>query len=199
MKLILRADVDHLGRLGDVVDVKPGYGRNYLVPKGLAMAATESNRKVFEQESAKLQKKMDALRAEAMSLGEKIQTASLEIPMRVGEGDKLYGSVTNAIIAELLEEAIGEKIDRRKIVLEDPIRALGQFTVPVKLHQDVQVELEVKVMRHDAHLYEEEEQAAAEAASEASATSEDAEPEASTPSETSDQTAASGEAEAPVQ
>ncbi len=178
MKLILRADVDHLGRLGEIVDVKPGYGRNYLVPKGLAMLASEANQRVFEQERAKLQATMDAMRAEAMGIAEKIQTAVLEIPMRVGEGDKLYGSVTNAILAEALEQAIGETVDRRKILLEDPIRALGNYTVSVKLHPDVVVDLSVKVMRHDAHLYEEE-----------AAASDTAEPAA-------EENAAEGEAEA---
>jgi large subunit ribosomal protein L9 len=161
MKLILRADVDHLGRLGEIVTVKPGYGRNYLVPKGLAMPATDANMRVFEQERAKLQSKMDAMRAEAMSHGEKIAAAVLTIPMRVGEGDKLYGSVTSAMLADSLKEAIGEEIDRRKIVLDEPIRALGEHKVPVKLHHDVQVELTVKVVRHDAHLLEEEARAEA--------------------------------------
>ncbi len=162
MKIILRADVDHLGRLGETVTVKPGYGRNYLIPKGLAMPATESNLRVFAQERAKLQSAMDSVRAKAMTLGEKIAAAELSIPMRVGEGDKLYGSVTNVILAEALAQAIGESVDRRKIVLEEPIRALGEYTVSVKLHQDVAVEFKVAVVRHDAdHLAGEEVIAAA--------------------------------------
>jgi len=188
MKLILRADVDHLGLLGDIVDVKAGYGRNFLIPKGLAMPATASNQRVFEQERTKLQQKMDALRAEAMNHGEKIQAAKIEIPMRVGEGDKLYGSVTNAIIADALKEAIGEEIDRRKILLEEPIRALGTFSVPVKLHHDVVVDLSVRVMRHDQHLYDEQE--AAEAAAKA------AEAEAAATAAEGEEAAGQGESEA---
>lgn len=156
MKLILRADVDHLGRLGEIVTVKPGYGRNYLVPKGLAMPATDANLRVFEQERAKLQARMDTMRAEALTQGEKIAAAVLTIPMRVGEGDKLYGSVTTAMLAETLKQATGENVDRRKIVLDDPIRALGVHKVPLKLHHDVQVEITVKVVRHDAHHLDEE-------------------------------------------
>ncbi len=174
MKLILRADVDHLGRLGEIVTVKPGYGRNYLVPKGLAMLATDANLRVFEQERAKLQAHMNALRTEAMNIGEKISAAVLEISMRVGEGDKLYGSVTSVMLAEALQEAIGEPVDRRKIILEEPIRALGTYTVPVKLYHDVQAELTVKVVRHDAHLYEQEVQEAPAEAAEETSTSEPA-------------------------
>lgn len=164
MKLILRADVDHLGRLGEIVKVKPGYGRNYLIPRGLAMPATESNQRVFEQERNKLQAHMESVRAEARSLGDKIAALSLEIPMRVGEGDKLYGSVTSVMLAEAMEKALGQSVDRRKILLEEPIRSLGAFTVPVKLHQDVVVEFTVKVMRHGVSAEEAEAELAAQAA-----------------------------------
>ncbi|MBG0777891.1 MAG: 50S ribosomal protein L9 [Desulfovibrionaceae bacterium] len=154
MKLILRSDVEHLGRLGDLVSVKPGYGRNYLIPQGLAMLATASNMKVFEQERRKLQAKMDELRAAAMTESEKIAAAQVVIEVRVGEGDKLYGSVTTAMIGDVLAEQ-GVDIDRRKIVLEQPIRALGEYAVPVKLHPDVQAELTVRIVRQGGPLEEE--------------------------------------------
>ena len=98
MKVILRADVENLGILGDVVTVKPGYGRNYLLPQGLAMLATEANMHTFELERKKLQARMDAQRAEARSLAEKIEALNIVIPMHVGENDKLYGSVTTTMI-----------------------------------------------------------------------------------------------------
>ena len=100
MKLILRADVDALGRLGDIVAVKPGFGRNYLIPQGLAMMASEANLKQFELERKKLAGQADSLRAEATDLAEKIAKANVAITVRVGEGDKLYGSVTAANIAD---------------------------------------------------------------------------------------------------
>lgn len=148
MKLILRADVDHLGRLGDIVNVKPGYGRNYLVPQGLAMSVTEGNIKAFELERKKLQAEMDALKAAAEDTAAKLAEAEVIIRVRVGEGDKLYGSVTSSNIVDALAE-MGIELDRKKIVLADPIRALGLFVLPVKLHADVPCELKVGVVRHD--------------------------------------------------
>jgi large subunit ribosomal protein L9 len=147
MKLILRADIDHLGRLGDLVTVKPGYGRNYLIPQGLAMLATKANIKAFEFERKRLQEKMDAIRFAAQEIADKLAEAKVVIDVRVGEGGKLYGSVSSANIAEALE-AMDIQVDRRKIVLDDPIRALGDYTVEVKLHPDVKAELSVSVVPH---------------------------------------------------
>ncbi len=146
MQLILRADVENLGRLGDTVTVKPGYGRNYLIPQGLAMLASAANLRRFENERKKLQAKRDALSAAAQSLADKLAAASVVIEVRVGEGDKLYGSVTSAIIADNLA-AQGVEIDRKKIVLDEPIRALGQYEVEVKLLPDVRGKVQVSVVR----------------------------------------------------
>lgn len=153
MKLILRADIENLGNLGDVVNVKPGYGRNFLLPQGLAMVASEANLKVFEQERRKLQAKMDALRAAAAGLCERLEGLELSIQMRVGENDKLYGSVTSALIAEALL-AQGLEVDRRRILLDAPIRALGDYPVRVRLHADVIAHLTVKVVSEDKHIEE---------------------------------------------
>ncbi len=147
MKLILRADVDSLGRLGQIVTVKPGYGRNYLIPQGLAMLASEANQKQFDLEKKKLQAKADGVRATATDLAEKINATPVEISVRVGEGDKLYGSVTTANIAEALAEK-GIEIDRRKIVLADPIRATGAYEIEVRLHPDVHAVIKLAVVRH---------------------------------------------------
>ncbi|MDR0339352.1 MAG: 50S ribosomal protein L9 [Desulfovibrio sp.] len=166
MKVILRTDVENLGRLGDMVEVKPGYGRNYLLPQGYAMLATSANEKVFELERKKLQAKTEALRGAAASLAEKIAATPLTIAMRVGDNDKLYGSVTSALIAEALE-AKGIEIDRRRILLDAPVRALGDYIVRVRLHADVVAELSLAVVAEKSH-YEEEEEAAARAASAAS-------------------------------
>lgn len=157
MKLILRADVDNLGRLGEVVKVKPGYARNYLLPKSLAMPATDANLKVFEQERKKLQEKMDKVKFAAEQLRDKIEAEELVIPVRVGEADKLYGSVTTTTIGDALEEK-GLEIDRKRIVLDEPIRALGEYTLKVRLHPDVHAELKVNVVRHGEGQAEQEEQ-----------------------------------------
>ena len=145
MKLILRADVENLGNLGDIVTVRPGYGRNYLLPQGLAMAATEANQHAFELERKKLQARMDAQRAEARSMAEKIEALQIVIPMHVGENDKLCVDV-----------------DRRRILLDGPIRTLGEFEVRIRLHADVMANLLVKVVSD--HPVVEEEAPAAEAA-----------------------------------
>ncbi len=153
MKVLLRADVENLGRLGDMVTVRPGYARNYLLPQGLAMAASPANVKVFELERKKLQARMDALRASAGDLAARIGAAELVISMRVGENDKLYGSVTSALIADALLEK-GIEIDRRRILLDAPIRTLGEFPVRVRLHADVVAELNVKVTPEERHIEE---------------------------------------------
>lgn len=148
MKVILRADMDNLGRLGDVVSVKPGYGRNFLIPKGLAMPASDANVKVFELERKKLQQQMDELRTDAQGIADRISRVELTIPVRVGDSEKLYGSVTKATVGEALDEQ-GIEIDRRKIMLDAPIRMLGEYMVPIKLHPDVECELKVNVVRED--------------------------------------------------
>ena len=156
MKIILRADVENLGRLGDVVTVKAGYGRNYLLPQGLAMLVTPGNLKAFELERKKLQARMDALRAAADDIAGKLEGLVLPIVMRVGDNDKLYG---DAMTAQ------GIEVDRRRILLDHPIRTLGDHPVRVRLHADVVASLTVKVVSEDkAHLVEEE---AAEAPAEA--------------------------------
>ncbi|BBD07951.1 50S ribosomal protein L9 [Desulfovibrio ferrophilus] len=148
MKLILRADVDNLGHLGDIVEVKPGFGRNYLVPQGLAMTATKGNLKAFELERKKLQSEMDSIKSAAQELADKLVESRAIVRVRVGEGDRMYGSVTTAnVVDELLE--MGIEVDRKKIVLGDPIRALGEYTLPVKLHPDVTCEIKVAVVRHN--------------------------------------------------
>ncbi len=145
MKIILRADVENLGRLGDVVTVKAGYGRNFLLPQGLAMVATPGNQKVFELERKKLQARMDALRADADGLAARLDGLTLVIPMRVGDNDKLYGSVTSVIVGEYLT-AQGIEIDRRRILFDQAIRTLGEHPVRVRLHADVVASLTVKVI-----------------------------------------------------
>ncbi len=145
MKLILCADVENLGKLGEVVTVKAGYGRNYLLPQGMAMLATDGNLKAFELERRKLQARMDAQIADARGLADRIEALSIVIPMHVGENEKLYGSVTSTMIGEAVA-AQGVEIDRRRILLDGPIRTLGEHIVRVRLHADVMAQLPVKVV-----------------------------------------------------
>lgn len=154
MKVILRTDVENLGRLGELVEVRPGYGRNYLLPQGHAMLATPANLKVFEMERKKLEARTEELRNAASSLADKIAAAGVVIAMRVGDNGKLYGSVTSNMIAEALEQK-GVEIDRRRILLDAPIRALGEYVVRVRLHADVVAELALSVVAEKTHHEEE--------------------------------------------
>ena len=148
MEVILRDHVEHLGRRGEIVKVADGYARNYLLPRKLALPATDANRKWVERER-KLAEVRDAEeRGAAEAIATRLNALELRITRRVGENDQLYGSVTNADIAELLVSK-GFEIDRRKILLPDPLKALGNNTVPVKLHRDVTAQLKVTVAKEE--------------------------------------------------
>lgn len=146
MKIILREDVDKLGESGEVVDVKPGYFRNYLNPRGMAMRATDSNLKVYEEERRQREIRDNKAKFEADKLAQKLSNVSLNAPVQVGEEDKVFGSVTSQDIERLLKEE-GYEIDKRDILLDEPIKALGIYTVPVKLHKDVTGEVKVWVIK----------------------------------------------------
>ena len=155
MKVILRADVEKLGHLGDIVNVKPGYGRNYLLPQQLASLATPANIRVFELERKKLQARMDALRAAASDVAAKLEGVVVTISMRVGENDKLYGSVTPAMIGDALA-AMGIEVDRHRLLLDGAIRTLGEHHVRARLHADVVPSFIVKIVSEEKHIAEEE-------------------------------------------
>jgi len=149
MEVILRANIEKLGQLGQVIKVKPGYGRNYLLPQGLAILATPGNKKRFEQERKKLQAALDAVRFSAQELADKINAVVLRVPVRVGEGDKLYGSVTSAQIVELLAKKHGIDLDKKKLHMDESLRALGEYALEVRLHHNVKAHVQVLVVRHD--------------------------------------------------
>ncbi|HEY6110239.1 MAG TPA: 50S ribosomal protein L9 [Gemmatimonadales bacterium] len=146
MEIILRLDVQHLGRAGEVVKVKDGYARNYLLPKGLAYPATEGNRKRVTFEADRLARLAETEKQSAEGEAAKLAGVSLTFPMKVGEEDKLYGSVTASDIQRRLEEQ-GIHVDKRKIDLPEPIRSLGEFRVGIKLHAEVRPELTVVVVK----------------------------------------------------
>ena len=149
MEVILREHVEHLGRRGDVVKVAAGYARNYLLPRKLALAVTDNNKRQIEREK-KLAEARDAEeRGQAEAIGQRIAQLDIEIARRVGEHDALYGSVTSQDIAQALKDK-GFDVDKRKITLVEPLKALGETTVPVKIHRDVTVQLRVKVVAQSA-------------------------------------------------
>lgn len=147
--VLLREDVDNLGARGEIVKVKAGYARNYLLPRRLAVVATAGNLKQIEQERAHLLKKEANERSGAEAQADQLRSIRLNFVRRVGEHGILYGSVTSMDIAEGLKER-GYEIDRRRITLRDPIKETGEFTVPVRLHREVTVELPVVVTAEGA-------------------------------------------------
>ena len=144
MKLILREDVYNLGKGGDLVEVKPGYGRNFLIPGGLAVLANPKNIREVEHQKAVAAAKAAKLKASAEAIAKRLSDTPVSLRRKVGEQDKLYGSVTAMDVAEALA-ARGLDIDRRTIDLSDPIKTLGDFEVGVKLHSDVVGKVKVKV------------------------------------------------------
>jgi len=144
MEVILKKNIDTLGEEGDLVKVKPGYGRNYLLPQGNAVLANASNMANLEKERAAIEARKSAVRAEAEGIAKKINGTTIIIEQRAGEEDKLFGSVTSADIAEKLA-SLGIEIDRKKILLDEPIKTLGDFMVKVKAGFQVTAEIKVQV------------------------------------------------------
>jgi large subunit ribosomal protein L9 len=145
MEVILREHVDNLGRRGEVVKVADGYARNYLLPRKLALLATEGNKKQIEREKVKFDAREAEEQKVAQAMAERLAIVDVEIVRKVGETDALYGSVTSSDIAEALAKK-GIELDRRKLVLQEPIKKLGEFSIPVKLHRDVAAQVKVRVI-----------------------------------------------------
>lgn len=145
MKVILKADVKDLGRIGEVVNVKDGFARNFLMPKGLAAEANTKNIKEFENEKTKIMAMAKKLRAGAEGLAGQIAGAKVIIKAKSGEEDKLFGSVTAMDIADALKGQ-GIEVDKKKIHLDEPIKRLGEYKVSIKIHTDVAAELAVTVV-----------------------------------------------------
>lgn len=146
MKVILLEDVERLGKRGAILNVANGYGRNFLIPRKLAVPATDANIKMAESKSKKVEVQEAKEEKSASQLKTELENVSITIPMKAGEGDMLFGSVTTASIAEALEQK-GYTIDKRRIELEEPIRRLGDHHVNVKLHRNVAAEIKVSVVK----------------------------------------------------
>lgn len=149
MELILKETIDTLGQEGDIVKVKPGYGRNFLLPKGKAVVANNGNLTILKQNKAAIEANKQQQKAEAEALGKKIAGVSVVIAQRVGEDDRLYGSVTNADIAAKLSE-LGIEIDKKKIMLDQPIKSIGVTTIKVKVGYQMAVDLNVEIVPESA-------------------------------------------------
>lgn len=148
MKVLLQADVDSLGSAGQIVTVKPGFARNYLLPKKLAVVADEKNVRVFEHLKRQTEEKIKKIRKAAETLSEKLSQLTLQIPCKVGEEGKLFGSVTNMQISDALKKA-GFDIDRKKIVIEQPMKVLGNYEVKVKLEGNVTANLKIELIKEE--------------------------------------------------
>ena len=146
MEVILREHVDNLGKRGEIVKVAYGYARNYLLPRKLALKATDGNRKHVERERKIVEAREAAEKVQAEAIAARLAMIDITITRRVGETDQLYGSVTGADIADYLKTK-GFEIDRRKLILPEPIKAIGEHTVPLKLHREVSVPLKVRVAK----------------------------------------------------
>jgi large subunit ribosomal protein L9 len=148
MKVILKEDIPKLGTMGETVQVAPGYGRNYLIPQGKAVLATSKNLKELEHQRQLILRKAELIRKDAESFAEKFRGLTLTLARKVKDEDKIYGSVSVSDISQALEEA-GVEIERKLIKLDEPIRSLGEFQVPVKVHADVTAELTVQVVKEE--------------------------------------------------
>jgi len=148
MKVILKQDVEKLGRRGDVVNVAPGFGRNYLIPRKMALAVTPTNLKTIEIERAALKKKLEIERKTFQSLAERLNQVSLTFTRRAGDKDVIFGSVSAGDVKEALD-ALGYEIDKKKILLDEPIKRLGNFAVPVKISTEDRAEVKIVVAREE--------------------------------------------------
>ena len=148
MQVILKQRLENLGQPGDVVSVKPGYARNYLIPQGLAYPATDANLKRIEREKVQLEKRAAEELKAAKERAVSIEGTSVTFTARAGDEGKLFGSITAADIAQKLEEQ-GLEIERRQILLGEPLKALGVYSVPVRLHPDVRPEIKVWVIKEE--------------------------------------------------
>ncbi len=149
MKVILRQNYENLGTIGELVEVKDGYARNYLIPRQIAYRATPGAMRAIESEKRRYDAHQARLEGEARGQAQKLESVSITIPMRVGEEDRLFGSVTSMMIADELGRQ-GHEVDRRSIMMDEPIKTLGMFDVPVKLHTNVIATLKVFVVNQES-------------------------------------------------
>ena len=151
MKVILKQDVENLGSKGDIVDIAPGFGRNYLIPKKIALEVTSSNMKMIEIERRALKKKLEKERQSFEGLIQKLNQVALTFKRKSGEKDMIFGSVSSSDIKDALHE-LGFEIDKKKILLEEPIKRLGNYSVPIKIFQEDKAEIKVEVLKPEEEI-----------------------------------------------
>lgn len=154
MKIILKQDIENVGRKGDIVNVAPGYGRNYLIPRKLALEVTPSNMKMIEIERQALKKKVETERESYQDLIRRLNEVTLTFPRKAGEKDMIFGSVSAADIKDALDR-LGFEIEKKKIGLEEPIKRLGHYTIPVRVFHDDKATLRVEVRKEEGAADEE--------------------------------------------
>ena len=154
MRVILKKDVENLGSKGDIVDVAPGFGRNHLIPKQLALEVTSSNMKMIEIERQSLKKKLEKERQSFEGLIQNLNQVALSFKRKTGEKDIIFGSVSSSDIKDALHE-LGFEIDKKKILLEEPIKRLGNYSVPIKIFQEDKAEIKVEVIKPEGEIGEE--------------------------------------------
>jgi large subunit ribosomal protein L9 len=148
MKVILKQDVENVGRRGDIINVAPGFGRNYLIPKKLAVAVTASNLKMVEIERQALKKRLEKERLSYQDLIQKLNEVTLRFSRKAGEKDMIFGSVSLTDIKDGLDK-LGFEVDKKKIVFDEPIKRLGRYSVPIKVFHDDKAEIKVEVVREE--------------------------------------------------
>lgn len=146
MKIILRQNYDNLGSTGDVLVVKDGFARNFLIPQGIAVVATKKNIRILEEEQKMSVHRDQKDKRQSELLAQELEKISITATVAVGEEDKVFGSVTSQTIVELLSKK-GYEIDKRKVVLDEPIKALGVYSVPIKLHSEIEAKIRVWVVK----------------------------------------------------
>lgn len=145
MKVILYEDVKSLGKKGEVVDVKDGYARNYIFPNNLGVEATKQNLNNLNKQRAADKREKDEILEEAQEFGKKLEDITVNMELKIGEGGRAFGSITTMEIANSVEEQFGYKLDRKKVHLDEPIKAAGEYNVPVRLHPEVTIQIKVIV------------------------------------------------------
>lgn len=146
MKVILRKELESLGKVGEIIEVKAGYARNFLIPRGFALKADKQNIKRLEDEQQNVQLKLSKDKKIAQKIAEKLNTVSCTATVTVGEEDRVFGSVTTQEISDLLKDK-GFDVDRKKIILDEPIKALGIYDIPIKLHSEVEAKIKLWVVK----------------------------------------------------